>query len=71
MTEAVIVSVPVYKFHRNIEKAHHNSWSYVEDELFIPMRPELRKDIGNNVKPSYLVDLITVCSLCKKNKFYI
>ncbi|KAK2146535.1 hypothetical protein LSH36_601g00011 [Paralvinella palmiformis] len=59
MTEAVIVSVPVYKFHRNIEKAHRNSWSYVEDELFIPMRPELRKDIGNNVKPSYLVDLIT------------
>ncbi|KAK2168338.1 hypothetical protein LSH36_18g11053 [Paralvinella palmiformis] len=48
MIEAVTVSVPLYKFYKNTKKAHPNSWSYVEDELFIPMRPELRKDIGDN-----------------------
>ncbi|KAK2146536.1 hypothetical protein LSH36_601g00016, partial [Paralvinella palmiformis] len=58
MTEAVTVSVPLYKFYKNMKKAHPNSGCYLKDELFIPMRPEFRKDIGDNVKPPYLIEII-------------
>jgi len=68
MIEAVTVSVPLYKFYKNTKKAHPNSWSYVEDELFIPMRPELRKDIGDNVNPT---DIVTIYNLLIKNMYNI
>ncbi|KAK2143061.1 hypothetical protein LSH36_881g00016 [Paralvinella palmiformis] len=47
LTNAISLAVPLYRFYQNTENAHPKSWTYVEDELFIPMRPELRKGIGN------------------------
>jgi len=26
-----------------------NAWTYMEDEMFLPLRPELKADIGPNV----------------------
>ena len=43
------LALPIELFYKNTHKAYPNSWTYVEDELFIPMRPELRDDLGDCV----------------------
>ena len=37
------------KFIQQLHMSKPNSWTYLEDELFIFSRPELRKYIGANV----------------------
>ena len=48
-SEAVSLTVPLHQFYANSHKAQPQSWTYIQDELFIPMRPELRRDIGDSV----------------------
>ena len=43
------LALPVEMFYNNVDKAHSQQWTYINDELFIPMRPELMSDIGDYV----------------------
>lgn len=48
LDNAVSLALPLHLFLKNIKKADFRTWTYVEDELFITMRPNLHKDIGSN-----------------------
>lgn len=41
-------ALPLEVFISHLHEASADSWTYMEDELFLVMRPELRKDIGQN-----------------------
>jgi len=49
LDNAVSLALPLELFHKNAHIADPHRWTYVEDELFIPRRPELRRDIGENL----------------------
>ena len=44
------LALPLELFYKNVDKAHLQQWTYISDELFIPMRPELVNDIGDYVR---------------------
>ncbi|XP_064610520.1 uncharacterized protein LOC135474836 [Liolophura sinensis] len=41
------LALPLFLFLQNIHKSDEMMWTYLEDELFLHTRPELRKDIGD------------------------
>ena len=43
------LALPLELFYKNTHDAFPNRWTYIEDELFIPMRPQLKKQIGECV----------------------
>lgn len=45
----VTLALPLELFYKNVNKAQPQQWTYISDELFIPMRPALMKDIGDYV----------------------
>ena len=49
MAGAVSLALPLELFYKNTHDAYPTKWTYIEDELFIPMRPNLKKDIGDCV----------------------
>lgn len=49
LASAVSLALPLELFYKNTYQAYPNRWTYIEDELFIPMRPDLKKDIGECV----------------------
>ena len=46
---AVSLSLPLHLFYKNSHVSSERVWAYVEDELFIPMRPGLKGEIGDCV----------------------
>ncbi|XP_021365286.1 F-box protein At1g78280-like isoform X2 [Mizuhopecten yessoensis] len=42
-------ALPLEVFIDHLNEASFDTWTYLEDELFLVMRPELRKDIGQNM----------------------
>lgn len=49
LDKASTLALPLELFCLHSNESRQNSWTYIEDELFIPMRPWLRKDIGSMV----------------------
>ena len=49
LDSAVSLALPLHLFYKNAHVSSENVWAYIEDELFIPMRPHLKHDIGNCV----------------------
>ncbi|XP_060073793.1 uncharacterized protein LOC132553554 [Ylistrum balloti] len=41
-------ALPLEVFIDHLNEASFDTWTYLEDELFLVMRPELKKDIGQN-----------------------
>lgn len=54
---AVSLALPLELFYKNTHDAYPTRWTYIEDELFIPMRPELKKDIGQCVSTKQCVSV--------------
>jgi len=49
LQDAVSLALPLELFYKNTHKAYPHQWTYLEDELFIPTRPELRASIGPTI----------------------
>lgn len=49
LTHASVSAVQLQDFIKNLDKTTPESWTYLEDELFLVSRPELRKSVGSNI----------------------
>ncbi|XP_077978320.1 uncharacterized protein LOC144433821 isoform X2 [Glandiceps talaboti] len=49
LTKAESLAVPLKLFAEHAHEGKPKMWTYLEDELFIPQHPELRKDIGEAI----------------------
>ncbi|CAD5115457.1 DgyrCDS4429 [Dimorphilus gyrociliatus] len=47
LEKAISLALPFELFIQHTKHGFANSWTYLEDELFIPMRPNLKRDIGS------------------------
>ena len=52
LDKASSLALPLELFYKNSHLASQTTWTYLEDELFIPLRPELYKDIRDSVSLS-------------------
>ncbi|XP_071809042.1 uncharacterized protein [Asterias amurensis] len=49
LDQAESYSIPLKTFIEHLKERNPRSWTYVEDELFIPQRPDLQNDIGSSI----------------------
>jgi len=48
------MALPLEAFCDHVDQTSRSMWTYVEDELFLPMRQYLRQDVGTSARLSGL-----------------